>query len=196
MIVGEVTVRALAVHLDQIASGGLVTAMAARLTEAAVQLEEETRKNITARLTMRSRSLLTSVRGDLEISPDTIEARVSVGGNAEGLEVAYARIQELGGIVRPVKGKYLTIPLDAAKTGPGIGRPAATFPGLAFAQSLKGQPMLVMSHGPNAGTPYFLLVKSVEIKPKFYLRDALATVMAGLPDTLASEAAAAVGGTS
>lgn len=38
---------------------------------------------------------------------------------------SYARIQEHGGVVRPTKGKYLTIPLDAAKTARGVPRAAA-----------------------------------------------------------------------
>lgn len=36
--------------------------------------------------------------------------------------VIYARIQELGGLVKPVNGRFLSIPLDAAKTSAGVAR--------------------------------------------------------------------------
>lgn len=39
--------------------------------------------------------------------------------------LAYARIQEEGGTIRPKKGKYLTIPLPAARTKAGAPRKAA-----------------------------------------------------------------------
>lgn len=49
---------------------------------------------------------------------ETIDGMYTIGG---GL-VAYARIHEEGGIVRPVRAKFLAIPLPAAKTAAGVGR--------------------------------------------------------------------------
>jgi hypothetical protein len=67
-------------------------------------------------------------------------------------ESAQARILELGGTIYPRNSKFLTVPVsDEAKRA---GR-AGAMPGLAYVQSIKGQPMLVDEH---TGKAHWLLM--------------------------------------
>ncbi|KKN47003.1 hypothetical protein LCGC14_0667430 [marine sediment metagenome] len=78
----------------------------------------------------------------------------------------YARIHEHGGKIKPKKGSALAIPLKAAKTRAGRGR--VTSPrhinGL-WLYKREGRPPLLMLEG----TPMFVLLKSVKIKPRLQM---------------------------
>lgn len=90
--------------------------------------------------------------------------------------VKYANLQEHGGTVKPVRRKWLTIPVGPALTASGVARgPARSFPGLKFVLSKdKKTALLVMPplktkagklrKGQDArGTIYFVLKKQVTI---------------------------------
>src|SRR5262245_46471028 len=60
-----------------------------------------------------------------------------------GTNVPYARIHEVGGIIKPVKGQYLAIPTALAKTQRGVvkaefNRPLRQIPGLFLMRSRAG----------------------------------------------------------
>ncbi len=89
------------------------------------------------------------------------ELRVGVAG------VKYARIQELGGTVRPVRKKWLTIPVGPALTPAGVARgPARSFPGLVFRLVNPSLALLVGKAGKGKNAKevvYFVLRKSVRL---------------------------------
>lgn len=70
-------------------------------------------------LDWRTGMLAQSVVGRVAGSGDTIIVSVGVW---KAPAAKYARIHEKGGLIRPVKGKYLAIPLDAARTAGGRSR--------------------------------------------------------------------------
>ncbi len=137
-------------------------------------------------LATRTGALKRSLRSGVEGSglSDLRLRNVSAG-------VAYARVQEEGGEIRPQNGRYLTIPLDAAKTAAGVARFSArqfidSHPGETFFArkgdrlTLMWAPDKVKSGGPTSpgrfavnatsgGTkaarviPMFALVRKVEI---------------------------------
>ena len=77
----------------------------------------------------------------------------------------YARIHEFGGTIRPRKGKYLAIPLDAAKTGAGVSRMSSprNVAGLNYGGRSKAGNIILRD---ESGTPMFVLVRQVEIPPR------------------------------
>lgn len=106
--------------------------------------------------------------------------------------VIYARIQEFGGVVRPKKSKYLAIPLGPAKTAAGVSRYASPrdVAGLVFFKSKKGALLLGMKTGAKKGArlvPWFVLVKSVTLKPRLGLRDTIKKFFGGSGSRLESE---------
>lgn len=154
-------------------------------------LEAGASANIQSRLTMRSRELLTTLRSTLEVGEDTVTGTTLVGGKVGGLDVAYARLQEEGGTIKPVKGKYLMIPIDSGLTGPGIPkyRSVRQMP-YAQWQPLHGQGKVhyVVYDRRNLEV-YFLAVTESTVPGKHYLRDAHSEVAATLADRLAAAAA-------
>lgn len=90
-----------------------------------------------------------------------------------GTDVIYARIQELGGVVKARNVKYLTIPLGAAKTPSNITRGGArTFADTFVMRSRAGR-LLIMQRRGRGLRPLFLLAPRVEIRGTHYLGRAL-----------------------
>lgn len=81
-----------------------------------------------------------------------------------GTNVEYGALHQFGGVIKPVRAKFLAVPItDAARAVPGPRH----FPGeLAVVQSLKGQWMLL---DPDTGDVHYLLKKSVEIPARPFL---------------------------
>lgn len=81
-----------------------------------------------------------------------------------GSDSPYARKQEEGGEIRPVRAQFLTIPLEAAKTPAGVARgPARSFPNTFITTcSLSGALMIWQEGEPDV--PLFLLVRRVVLK--------------------------------
>lgn len=82
---------------------------------------------------------------------------------AVGTNVVYAAIHQFGGIIRAKSGPFLAIPITAAARAAGSPR---NMQGLAIAQSLKGQFMLVDS---KTGTVHFLLRRQVTMPARPFL---------------------------
>lgn len=81
-----------------------------------------------------------------------------------GTNMEYGAIHQFGGVIKPVRARFLAVPItDAARAVPGPRH----FPGeLAFAQSLRGQFMLL---DPATGEVHYLLKKSVTIPARAFL---------------------------
>ncbi len=91
----------------------------------------------------------------------------------------YAAIQELGGIIKPTKAKALAIPVhpEAVRWTEKGGEPK-DFPGLVMIKRKNGAPLLVRIEGKGRGkgermTPMFILLKSVQIPARPYIRPAV-----------------------
>ena len=100
--------------------------LAKQLVEGAVTLHQ---KQMTVRLSNRGevglRSRTGALRRSLRRTPAVpgslgMEATSRVGQGAP-----YARIHERGGVIRPKRGRFLTVPLKSAKTAAGATRAAA-----------------------------------------------------------------------
>ena len=101
--------------------------------------------------------------------------KLTAGGG--GSDVKYAAAHEYGATgsnaITPKKSKFLTIPVHPQlKTAAGVGRvpSARDIPGLTFAQTLKGQPLLVHE---ITGEVWYILRKRVEIPERPYMRPSL-----------------------
>lgn len=160
--------------------------------------EAELRGNIASRLTVRSRSLLTSARVDVVETDDTLTLTMAAGGDYQGLRVRYARLQELGGVVVPRTARMLAIPQEPALTGPGVPKyPSARLaPYLVLVQRtrdgyrvsarggealdnvesitsrIKGEVKGLCLVHRLTGEIWYRLVYKVTIKAKYFLRDA------------------------
>ncbi|MBA5778075.1 phage morphogenesis protein [Stappia sp. F7233] len=108
--------------------------------------------------------------GVLEGAIDIVRVAEPVTDGVRGTwgarDVAYARIHELGGTIRPVQAKFLAIPVSAEAERAGSPRRMGE---LAYAQSLKGQPLLVDR---NSGDVHWVLKTEVKIPARPYLRPA------------------------
>jgi len=89
--------------------------------------------------------------------PTSPTTYVDIGSN-----LVYARIQDLGGEIRPKSGKYLTIPL------PGVRGSIRSHSGGFFIRSKAGNLLYVKKAG-NGIKPLFVLKDSVKIKGNRYL---------------------------
>lgn len=78
----------------------------------------------------------------------------------------YALIHELGGVIEPKNSKFLAIPVTDLARKAGSPR---NLVGLAYVQSIKGQPMLVDE---ESGEVHYILERSVTIPARPYLRPA------------------------
>jgi len=86
--------------------------------------------------------------------------------------VPYAAIHEMGGVVKAKSGKWLTIPLEGAKTAVGVTRgKARSFKNTFFLKTKSGN-LFIMQNPKKKGKapiPLFLLRKSVVIPRRSYV---------------------------
>ena len=155
------------------------------LTAAALAGEADAKLNATRLLRVRTGLLRNSIRGIV----------TQVGTGATGFvvtlragndrNVKYARIQELGGTIRPRRSRYLAVPQDPgpALTGAGVQRYQSPrqVPGLRVVPSGAGRLRLV----DDDGRTWYHLVKQVRIRRKLYLRRAFDKMQRQLPQELA-----------
>lgn len=105
-------------------------------------------------------------------------AQTIIGSGIFGRKaVKYARIQEKGGKIRPVKAKALTIPF------PGIKGVAANYPDAFIIKSKAGNMILVEKKGAGL-RPLFTLKKEVTIPASHWLSDSIAEMMPELRRSL------------
>lgn len=116
-------------------------------------------------------------RGDgLKTRSDSLRkafAHAATGSDMDSLKFAagtihrglpYAHIQEFGGEVTPRKGKFLTVPLEAALTAAGVLRqPARSWPDTFVRMGKTGQSGVILQRRGEEEIPLFALVKRVRI---------------------------------
>lgn len=138
-------------------------------------------------LHVRTGNLRRSIRAQKVIH----EGRSVIGRVLAGQRLAYARIQEYGGAIVPVRAQALTIPLDAAKTPAGVARfDARGAQDAGYRTFIRNQIIYgvkrssgkssVTKHGQirfrvkySKPIPLFKLVKRVEIPERRYMRNAM-----------------------
>lgn len=81
----------------------------------------------------------------------------------------YARLQELGGTIRPKRAKWLTIPTEFAKTPAGVVKGNARSFADTFPLFRPGRVPLIMQERGDQVVPLFILKKRVKIKGKHFI---------------------------
>lgn len=164
----------------------LQSGMKKEITRAALLGERAAKLLLTGQsLHVRSGRLRASVQSNVKDLDGEWLLFLRAGGGER--DVRYANIHEKGGVIRPVHGKYLAIPLPIARTAAGVSRyksPRDVPVPLTFAQSRKGQPLLVESSGKNAGRPWYVLRRQVVMPARPYLAPALRQVEPVLTERL------------
>lgn len=163
-------------RLHKAAGGQLREALRRQLVGVALEAEGRAKQNATSDPQVRSGTLRRSIAGTVDAMPDGLRLVLSAGGRTGGADVRYAATQEFGGTIRPRNGRWLAIPVGAAKTASGVARggprdfgelryvPSATSPGS------KAYLVREMGRGRTARTEIlFVLVRKVEIRPKRYI---------------------------
>lgn len=96
--------------------------------------------------------------------------------------VKYAPIHEFGGIIRPVKARFLAIPLDDARVR-GIAASPRDFPDGFFMRSKGGKLLFGINQG-ETFVPLFVLKRSVKIPARMGLFDLWESRRADISDQL------------
>jgi hypothetical protein len=211
----SITIEEWTQRLKALGADGIKRAMSVPMAKLALSAEADAKRNATSMLSVRTGRLRSSISARSGYTGDAWELRLRAGGGDKDL--SYARIQELGGTVRPKKGKFLAIPVGPALTGAGVAKFASArdAPGLVLVQSRGGNFLLVKAEterGPagtsaktgratrgkltsKAGEVWYVLRTSVTIPPHPYLGNALAAARLKLAPMLrASFRTAALGG--
>lgn len=146
------------------------------------------------RLGARSGRLRNSTSMQVTQDADGVTLRVSVG---RGDDVRYAAIQEYGGTIRPKRGRFLAIPVGPAVTPAGVTRGGWESPRTAPAKlrfvPIRGGRMarLVIDRRNRSETAY-LLVRSVTIRAKHFMRDTERAAVAAFPEALSAQLQTAI----
>lgn len=179
-------------RLHKAAGGELRRVLYRELVGVALDAEGRAKANATTSPMARTGALRRSIAGEVTTKTDGLRLVLSAGGRTGGQDLRYARLQELGGVIRPVKRKWLTIPMPAAQTRAGVARGGArSFPDLRFVPGRDQTTAWLVrdvGRGKTARTELmFKLVRRSEIKPKRYLARAWEQVPADV--ALAMQAA-------
>jgi hypothetical protein len=169
-------------RLDGLTQGGLVRKIRPVVLRAALAGEALGKQNATTMLHVRTGRLRNSISGQVTEERDgKFILELSAGGQGGQGEVKYARIQEKGGVIVPKKGRMLAIPVGPARTAAGVSRYASPrdVPGLHLAMTRNRQLVLVQGQSGKqtggkvkAGTVFFILVPSVRIPARPFLKPA------------------------
>jgi len=183
------TLDQLAARLRDVAPQQLRAGVRDALGGLALLMEVRAKQFATSRLRRRSGALAGSIQGSRSEGGAGLAARLAAGGAG----VAYARLQDAGGVVE-AKGKKLAIPLPMAETPSGLPRYSSPrdVPGLFFFTSKAGNTIGATRDGPGL-TPLFVLKERVRIEGTGFLSDAFAEGQAALPERLARVVRAALG---
>ena len=161
--------------LERAAQSRIRVAAVDALDVAITEAEGEAKNLARTRLHKRTGYLSRSITGSVSESWPNVDVALRAGG--EKAQVRYAALQEYGGTVTPKRGKFLAIHTGPALTGAGAPRYTSPrdVPGLAFVP-IRGGRMgrLVKSEGKGSrarSTTWFLLVRSVTVDGKRYMRD-------------------------
>lgn len=170
-----ITPEEFADRMARLSSGDFYKAIKREATEVGIFAKGRAVLYATQRLHVRSGRLRSSIAYGVKLNPRSIEVQLHAGGHVQGEDVPYARIQDLGGRIVPKRAKRLAIPAK--------GGPAETASGDARRSGPRSWGELLRVHRFETGglalvsktepfQIYYWLVKSVRIKPKYYLSDA------------------------
>ena len=184
--------------------GALRRLVRSTLKDAAFGAERAAKLRVTGGNPLNSRSgrLRASIRsgarsGSRSTQAGTIEGFLRAGGPSRRGVVRYARLQEFGskGPITPKKGKWLAIPTKAQKTAAGVSRGGPrTVQGLWFHQTHPDKAYLLKRIGRadrrhrarrGKNIALFLLLKSVVVPARPFLRPSIDEAAAKLPAALA-----------
>lgn len=142
---------------------------------AALQGESAAKRYATSRLRVRAGTLRRSIKGEVRTVRGSLDVVVSAGRQRGGKALAYAQAQERGATIRPVRGRYLAIPLAGGPALTGAGVPRFTSPrdvaGLVPFRSRSGRLLLVRFTPAGVEGWYLLHPGPVTITGKHYVRD-------------------------
>jgi len=172
----KITLTELSERLKNTSSGQLLRELHTIALDYAAKGETFAKGYASTRLNVRSGRLVASIAGRVVKRKGYVGLKLSAGGGGD--DVKYAATHEYGATIRPVNAKYLAIPIHPSlKTAAGVGKVPGPrdIGGLAFAQSLKGQPLLVHQ---KTGAAWFLLRQQVKIPARPYLAPAMELVEA------------------
>lgn len=171
----KLTLKNVEKGFSELGKGKLLRKLHILALDYAARGETHAKATARAKLNIRTGRLVASIAGKTLKRPNGLAIQLSAGGG--GKDVKYAGVHEFGATganaIRPKKGKFLTIPVHRSlKTKAGVGRYASArdVPGLAVAQSRKGQMVLVHA---RTGEVWYLLRKRVEIPARPYLAPAM-----------------------
>jgi len=167
------TPEALAAKLRAIGQAGVTRALHRTMVAAALIGEGAAKDRASTVLQVRTGHLVRSIAGKVRQGPEGPEAVISAGGRVSGAApVVYAGTHEYGATITPKRGKYLRIPLAAAKTQAGVDRYPTPLrvsgAGLFYVRKSKAGRLLLI-HKPT-GAPWYMLVPSVTIRARPFLR--------------------------
>lgn len=134
-------------------------------------VERKLKLNLTGQiLNVRTGKLRQSIGSRVFFSDTGITGLVGSGVRT-GKRMIYANIHETGGTIVPKRKKWLTIPLDAAKTRSGAPRRAKAldWKDTFIIRTKSGQLLIVRKDGKKKLTPLYVLKKSVKIPKRRYL---------------------------
>lgn len=165
-------------------AGGLARELAPELLAVALEGEATAKRNATGNPAVRSGRLRGSIQGLYDAERGTLILRA--GGRNRGRSVGYARLQDLGGTIRPRRTKYLAIPLSAAKTGAGVPRFASARHDPTPMHIRPGKrPGTLLLHDNRSGMPrYFLTKGPVRIPGTRFMSKAADQMARDVPEAL------------
>tara|TARA_R100001230_G_C5630879_1_gene138571 strand:- start:145 stop:732 length:588 start_codon:yes stop_codon:yes gene_type:complete len=171
-LMADISIEEFARRIDDIRKNRLYKALHQFAVKKAARAEKFAKKNAKENLRVRTGRLRSSIQARVIPGRPVTGFELRAGGGSA--QVSYARIHEYGGTIRPRNSKFLAIPVnDKLFTGTGASRyPSARrapFP-LAYAQSRKGQPLLLHE---VTGEVFYILKKMVKIEARPYMRPAV-----------------------
>ena len=127
-------------------------------------------------LSKRSGALVSAIVGSVKVNGTTF---TTIEGSIGAPGVAYAKIQETGGMIKPKSAKFLCIPLPAALDGNGL--PLRASPRQwenTFVATSKAGNLIIFQKRASTIVPLYVLKDEVTIPPRLGMGD---TLRAGLP---------------
>lgn len=169
--------------LESAGTAGVREAMRRTARDARLDMEEAAKRFMRERMNRRTGNLIGSLTSFVTEEEGAVNVAVQAGGGAKtGAPVKYGKIQEEGGMVRPVNGKYLRIPLGPAKTQAGVDRYATplrlTAPKEFFFWENPRTGKKFLRKRSDGKIWYLLTEGPVTIPPHWFLRDARDQVQA------------------
>lgn len=165
-----------AAKLRRLGTDGLRRVVEQAMTQTALKGEQAAKDRVRQVTVTRTSNLYGSIIGFVRAGDEGPEAVIRAGGRApDGTWLGYARTIEYGsdGPIRAKPGKFLRIPMPAARTQAGVDRfggPLRTMaPGLFRVIRAKTTGKLYLLHIPS-GKLWYRLVESVTIRPRPFLR--------------------------